>query len=203
MTDATRSPERTWPNWFNAGYAEALFTKRLWPLHGKPGLRFLQIGAFSGDASAWLLEHILTGQGSTLTDVDTWEGSPLDPGIAGIDFGAVHSYYNSRVAADPRVTIYEGTSDAFFDDLHLTRQETAYDFIYVDGAHDSEHVLRDAVNADRYLRQGGLIAFDDYLWGRHLADRPEVAIDAFRRCYTRRYQVLEEGLQVWVRKVAE
>ena len=200
VNDSTRSLERTWPNWFNAGYAEALFTQRLWPLRGKPGLRFLQLGAFSGDASAWLTEHILTGLGSTLTDVDTWTGDPLDPGTASIDFGAVRSHYRDRIVGDPRVLTYEGDTDAFFDGLIRSRWDKAYDFIYVDAAHDAEHVLRDAVNADRYLASGGLIAFDDYRWGAGREDRPAVAIDAFLRCYRRRYQVLEMDLQVWARK---
>ena len=60
----------TYPNWFEC-YADRYFKAHLTPLAGLPGLRFLQIGAFTGDASLWLLTNILTGPGSTLVDVDT------------------------------------------------------------------------------------------------------------------------------------
>ena len=52
------------------------------------------------------------------------------------------------------------------------------DFIYVDGSHESHQVLRDAVNAERALKPGGILAFDDYMWGGAARNIPRPAIDA-------------------------
>ena len=42
----------------------------------------------------------------------------------------------------------------------------AIDFIYVDGSHQAHDVLCDAILSFKLLRVGGIVCFDDYLWGR-------------------------------------
>lgn len=206
MTKTVASPgetARTWPDWFTAGYAEAAFTRHLHHLAGRDRLRFLQIGAYAGDASVWLADTILTGPHSMLVDVDTWRGSTDDPGTEAIDFTEVLDYYLARIEGRPNVTSYHGSSDHYFDMLRTTYARTRYDFVYIDGDHHPEQVLRDAVHADRHLKIGGLLAFDDYRWGEGvLRDRPAPAIEAFVRCYERRYELVEADLQVWVRRIA-
>ena len=174
------------PNWFE-GYASKNFAKYLTGLEGNA----LQIGAYTGDATVWLSENTKLN----LVDVDTWRGSN-EVAHATIDFEAVWEYYKSRSHA----TYYRGTSDEFFRNLDcslLYPQE--YDFIYIDGSHETEQVLRDAVNAEQHLKSGGLLAFDDYLWGTG-RNIPRPAIQAFIRCYELKFDVLEKGLQVWLRK---
>jgi hypothetical protein len=61
------------PKWFNS--VEHNFRNTLLKLKGKEDLVFLQIGAYTGDASTWLLDNILTDPTSFLVDVDTWAGS--------------------------------------------------------------------------------------------------------------------------------
>lgn len=185
---------RPGPDWFTGGYAEQAFARHLLPLAGQP-IQCLQIGAYCGDASVWMLENVLTEVGSWLVDVDTWGGS-AEIDHEAIDFAAVEEFHAERVKAYSRIGRFKGTSDAYFDMI-----PAPFDFIYIDGAHTSEQVLRDAVNADRYLKVGGLMAFDDYRWGGGARDVPAPAIDAFLRCYEQRYSVLEIDLQVWVRKV--
>ena len=58
-----------YPNWFEMT-AKGNFELQLLPLAGKFNLRFLQIGAFTGDATVWLVDNILTQGNSVLEDVD-------------------------------------------------------------------------------------------------------------------------------------
>lgn len=185
--------ERVWPDWFTGGYAEDAFRRHLLPLAGEP-LQCLQIGAYCGDASVWLLENVLTKVGGWLVDVDTWKGSnEIDH--AAIDFSSVEEFYIERMRQFSRVGKFTGTSDDYF-----SMGPAPFDFIYIDGSHESHQVLRDAVNAERFLKPGGLMAFDDYMWGGAARNIPRPAIDAFLRCYEEQIDVLEIGLQVWVRK---
>lgn len=201
----------SYPNWF-VQYAQGYFEKHLTPLAGREGLRFLQIGAFTGDASVWLLENVLTGKGSFLVDVDTWEGSD-EPEHAAFEWASVEAVYDQRTsdwqpaehnsgAVAAWLVKFKGTSEQFF--RTLTPDE--YDFIYIDGDHTAPGVLSDAVSAFRALKPGGLLAFDDYLWkpsdGSGDTHAPGIAIDAFLDCYRDRLQILAMGLQVWVRKLA-
>lgn len=183
------------PDWFTGGYAEAAFARHLLPVAGQENFHALQIGAYCGDASKWLLENVLTEFGAWLVDVDTWEGSrEADHGL--IDFSAVEDFYKDRMQEFRHVGRFKGTSDEYFALI-----PSPFDFIYIDGSHETEQVLRDAMNADQYLKVGGMIAFDDYRWGGGARDVPAPAIDAFIRCFENRYLVLEQDLQVWVRKV--
>lgn len=59
----------------------------------------------------------------------------------------------------------------------------SFDFIYVDGSHQSTDVIADAVLAFELVRSGGVIGFDDYSWREGVASDvircPKLAIDAF------------------------
>lgn len=203
--------ETAYPNWF-AHYAVRFFERHLSPLAGKRNLRFLQVGVFTGDASVWLLDNVLTGPGAQLVDVDTWEGSG-EPEHEGFDWRDVERVYRERI--EPlrqtlKVRPIKSTSRHFFETRWL-EQGGLFDFVYVDGDHTAPAVLEDAVNAFHHLKPGGLLAFDDYLWKPTAANgtvvedptkAPAVAIDAFTACYADRLEVLEAGLQVWLRKTA-
>lgn len=186
------------PNWF-APYAQPLFEKHLLPLAGRPRLRALQVGAFTGDASVWLLENVLTAPDSELVDVDTWKGSP-EPEHEAFDWPGVRDVYRSRTAKYPlhRHSVHEMTSAEFFED-----PRDWFDFIYIDGDHSPFGVLNDAVAAYRCLEVGGLLAFDDYPWiNPRTDDGPGVAVDAFAACYKGRLQLIQLGAQAWFRKLA-
>jgi predicted O-methyltransferase YrrM len=183
------------PTWFDQT-ARANFERLLLPTAGVEQ-RVLQIGAFRGDASAWLLENVLTHPDSRLRDVDTWEGSPGEAAHAPLDWDEVYGDYVTRVApwAD-RVAWYEMTSDEFF-----RLNDERFDFIYVDGCHEGPQVLQDGMNAMRCVKPGGLVAFDDYQWGHGLPPhlRPKEAIDAIISTYGTTIQVFHLGAQVWIR----
>ena len=202
-----------YPNWF-AHYAERYFewlTPQLGGgeirrMVGAP-LQLLQIGAFTGDASVWLLDHFPTAH---LTDVDTWAGSD-EAQHEPFDWADVEATYDEKMVDYPvdRHWKYKGTSRSFFRDEWDTG---AFDFIYIDGDHTAVGVLEDAVDAIPLLKVGGLIAFDDYLWesdDRDPLKSPRLAVDAIASIYGDRLERLDAhpwidppDLQVWFRKVA-
>jgi hypothetical protein len=183
------------PNWFvGQGYN---FEEQLTHLAGKPNLRFLQIGVFAGDASVWLLKHILTDKDSYLLDVDTWDGSD-ETEHDKIDFEKVYEYYKERMEPYPNVRSARNNSDNFF-----RNNKTEFDFIYIDGDHTSAQVARDAEGAWGLLKSSGILAFDDYLWGPGLKpeDTPKQAIDKFLKEHEGEYVQLVDSYQVWIRKL--
>ena len=82
-----------YPNWFVG--RQNNFELYLSSFAGKPDLKFLQLGAFTGDASVWMLDNILTDKSSILTDVDTWKGSDESEHKA-MDFTDVYNVYISK-----------------------------------------------------------------------------------------------------------
>lgn len=187
-----------YPNWF-AITAQDNFEKHLRPLAGQEDLRFLQLGVYTGDASLWLLQNILTGEGSRLTDVDTWQGSD-EEAHKEIDFADVFATYKAKVKGLP-VTSITSRTDNYLIRARAVHVAT-YDFIYVDADHTTVGVLLDAELSWQLLTIGGIMAFDDYNWGNalplHLRPRP--GIDLFLLHHEGEYELLEKNEQIWIRK---
>ena len=186
-----------YPNWF-AGIAKDCFEQYLEHFKGQPNLRFLQVGVFTGDASKWLLDNVLTDPTSRLDDVDTWQGSDEGAHHA-MDFSDVESVYDAKLSVYSTVFKHKMTSDDYF---HST--QTAYDFVYVDADHTADAAYKDGCNSWNQLKSNGILAFDDYLWGEGLPDQslaPRPGIDKFLEERNGQYHLLYKGAQVWIRKI--
>jgi predicted O-methyltransferase YrrM len=188
-----------YPNWFAA--SSSLFAMYLYPYKGEPNLKFLQIGTFTGGASVWLLDNVLTDVSSTLTDVDTWQGSPDESVHMQMDFEDVYATYKAKVKPYKNVHHVRTTSAEFFK----SQKPDTYDFIYIDGDHTAKATYEDGVGAWSCVAQKGIIAFDDYLWGVELEDQslaPKPGIDKFLEEHSGEYELVYQGHQVWIQKNA-
>jgi predicted O-methyltransferase YrrM len=183
------------PSWFSTT-AENHFTKYLQSYRDKPNLTFVQLGAFAGDASLWLLNNVLTNKNSFLHDIDTWEGSD-EHNVLDMDF--IETVYDARVNEFTNVKKYKETTQMFFASNYL---QTA-DFVYVDASHQYDDVIYDAEESWKILKTNGILAFDDYTWND--AGQPHAptrkAINKFLKDYTNQYKLLERSNQVWVQKL--
>ena len=110
--------------------------------------------------------------------------------------------HNISYFAD-QVTIKEGKSQDVLKGLN-----DKYDFIYIDGDHHASSVMEDAVLSFGLLKSGGIMIFDDYLWGVELANPdkinlniPKNAIDSFLHLYSNKLKVLHVDNQVVVEKL--
>ena len=59
------------------------------------------------------------------------------------------------------VYFYQGTSDEFFASGYLEKREMRLDFAFLDGMHLFEFLLRDFINAERFVTIDGTIALHD------------------------------------------
>ena len=188
----------SYPNWF-AQTAQNNFTTYLSEYAGKPNLRFLQLGAYTGDASVWLCNNILTDKDSILIDVDTWRGSD-EQDHSEMDFSDVERIYKEKVNNLSVVSIVSDTVE------YLIRQRNnfmeSYDFIYIDADHTAVSVLLDAELSWPLLKSGGIMAFDDYTWGRHLpaVKTPRPGILLFTDRHKAEIDTLVINDQYWIRK---
>jgi predicted O-methyltransferase YrrM len=164
--------------------------------------RMLQIGAYTGDATKWLAENIMSRfTNSELHDVDTWEGSP-EPEHEKLNWSIVERAYDekiSKLVVKDRIFKHKTSSDQFFSGLG---DKTKFDFIYVDGHHFAEYVARDAFNAFKHLNPNGIIAFDDYEYGKMLEPfaKPTPAIDFFLLAFENQLNVILSNYQIWIQK---
>jgi hypothetical protein len=185
-----------YPDWFSSN--TNVFKKFLNHYFDLPNLKFLQIGAYTGDASLWLLKNILINNSSILIDVDTWQGS--EEGIhKKFDWSDVESTYDKKVSDYTNIIKYKTTSTEYLSNC-LER----FDFIYIDGDHTADGVYSDAILSFPLLKDKGIMAFDDYLWHHESNNpilEPKNGIDKFLSEQKDSINTLHMGYQVWIEKV--
>ena len=192
-------PVADYPNWF-AEIAQANFEEFLLPEAGKPNLKYLQLGVFTGDASLWLLDNVLTGEGAYLTDVDTWQGALNEPIQEQMDFRDITNVYKSKTKGR-NVMAYISTTKSFLLETYNTDRQ--YDFIYVDAHHTSASAFLDSELSWPLLKRGGILAIDDYLWQHpdgNPIHAPKLGIEMFLDRHEGEFDLLAMNSQVWIKK---
>lgn len=182
----------------------------------KEKLRILEVGAFEGASTTWILDNLMSHPESSLTVIDSFAGgmehreeqqAPTPNGDSNGDqhnLASLESRFWSNVNKCRHVTKMRMIK-AFSDDaLMALRQERAgFDFIYIDASHVAVDVLHDAVLCWRMLQVHGTMVFDDYTWKGYNEEcyNPRVAILSFLRCAAPELRARETQSQMWVTKV--
>jgi predicted O-methyltransferase YrrM len=160
-------------------------------------INYLEIGTFHGANILSVANTYGLHNDSKLYCIDPWE-----------DYNDYQEYKNQQQ------TIYNSfinnvENSGFKDKIIINRgysnieipkfQDNFFDIIYVDGNHEPEYVLEDAVLSFRKLKIGGIMIFDDYGWGG--PDLTKKGIDGFLAGYHKRITYLGEiNTQVFIRK---
>ena len=183
-------------DWFTANIQS--WTHYLKEFKGKPNLRFLEIGSYQGMSSVWLLENILTDENSSITCIDTFEGSIEHHIYSKNELINLFDIFVHNVSTfKNKINIIRGKSQEV---LKLLNE--SFDFIYIDGDHTAVSVIEDAILSFSLLKKGGIMIFDDYEWlvMNNYIDNPKPAIDAFLEIYANKITLLYKDYQVIIKK---
>lgn len=160
--------------------------------------RILEIGSYEGQSICFLMELLGNQAPLEIYCLDTWEGGQEH---AGYDMSAVEHRFDQNIGEaiqstgqQHQVFKIKGDSSLGLASLLSQGKGNYFDMVYIDGSHETPDVFSDAALAYRLLRLGGLLIFDDYVWGGGVnADpimNPKMAIDSFLNCYQRKVQVI-------------
>ena len=185
-------------DWFS--WAPPVWTKLIPMLPER--MNFLEIGAYEGTATAWIVENMME-DGGKIISIDTWEGGEehVNGEMTGAHGRFIHNMELLMEKHPARsVVAYMGTSIKHLS--WLIDNHDPFDFVYIDGSHIAKDVLTDACMAWPLLRKDGIMVFDDYLWGdmsrpNHV---PKPAIDAFVNIFIEELKIVHVGYQFIVRK---
>jgi len=164
----------------------------------KPNLNFLEIGSFQGRSTVWLLENILTDENSSITCIDTFEGSIEHHIYSKNELINLFDIFVHNVSTfKNKINIIRGKSQEV---LKLLNE--SFDFIYIDGDHTAVSVIEDAILSFSLLKKVGIMIFDDYEWlvMNNYIDNPKPAIDAFLEIYANKITLLYKDYQVIIKK---
>ena len=160
-------------------------------------INYLEIGVFYGANLLSVANTYGLHPDSKLYGVDPWEDYNEYPEYkeeqSKIYDSFITNLQNSGV--QDKVVLHRGYSN-----LEIPKfQDEFFDIIYIDGNHEPEYVLEDAVLSFRKLKKEGIMIFDDYGWGG--PDLTKRGIDGFLNGYHKRITYLgEKDSQVFIRK---
>jgi predicted O-methyltransferase YrrM len=143
----------------------------------------MEIGTFHGCNVLSVAETYAKHPSSKLYCIDPWEDYNEYPEYQG-NQKTNYEIFLKNVARAPymeKINIHRGYSHIEVPKL----PDDFFDIIYIDGNHEPEYVMEDAVISIRKLKKGGILIFDDYDW-----DGPRLAIDSFKACYQKQLTII-------------
>lgn len=164
--------------------------------YNKP-IKYLEIGAFHGANLISVANTYCLHSESKLYCIDPWEDYIDYPEYKNEQESIYSSFIQNieKSGVKDKIIIHRGYSNIEIPKF----QDEFFDIIYIDGNHEPEYVLEDAVLSFRKLKKNGIMIFDDYGWGG--PDLTKKGIDGFLAGYHKRITYL--GLrdsQVFVKK---
>jgi predicted O-methyltransferase YrrM len=161
-------------------------------------IKYLEIGTFYGANLLSVANSYGLHNDSKLYCIDPWEDYKDYPEYKNEQPNIYNSFINNieKSGLKDKIVINRGYSNSELIKL----EDDFFDIIYVDGNHEPEYVLEDAVLSFRKLKIGGILIFDDYGWGG--PDLTKRGIDGFLSGYHKRIQILGgRESQVFVKKI--
>lgn len=175
-------------------------------LKGRNNLQVLEIGSFEGLSSRWFIDNILQDEGSSLCCIDTWNGS-AEHNSERFDIPGLYERFlhNMKEHIDSgKCTHIRGMSSDVLP--RLIAGGKTYDMVFIDGSHVSSDVAIDGILSYLLLKPGGVMVFDDYIWGlgdMQYKDIPYPSIDFIRNCFvsTGRLELIATGVMATFKKI--
>ena len=179
---------RIWQSWFRDHITAA-------PLEA------LEIGSWQGGSAAWLLDKVISTRGGRLTCIDTFEGSSEHAPIMASIGSRLEDIFDAnimRTGHGDKLRKLVGFSQV----LLPTLWGESFDFILVDGAHESKYVIQDAVFSWGLLRPGGFMLFDDlnFSFAQHPEQNTVRAIDFFLSVFADDLKVIDRRHQLLIQR---
>jgi hypothetical protein len=121
-------------------------------------IRYLEIGVLCGNNILSVEKLYASHEDSVLVCVDPWIDYNEYPEYK----GKITSYYDMFLENTEHISHKLDVRRNFSHEVLPTLEDNSFDIIYIDGNHESEYVLEDAVLSFRKLKVGGWLVFDDY-----------------------------------------
>lgn len=162
-------------------------------------INYLEIGVFKGMNLYSVSQVYGKHPESLLVCIDPW-----------CNYSDYIEYKDDNLQNEHYLTFLKHTQDIPKNKINISRglshekvpilKDNFFDIIYIDGNHNPEYVMEDAVLSFRKLKVGGYMIFDDYGWGGK--EVTQKGIDGFLMGYHNRIKILgQRNSQVFIQKV--
>jgi len=161
-------------------------------------INYLEIGTFYGANILSVAKTYGLHDNSKLYCIDPWEDYDDYPEYKNQQSSIYKTFITNieNSGVKDKIIINRGYSN-----LEIPKfKDDFFDIIYIDGNHEPEYVLEDAVLSFRKLKKNGIMIFDDYGWGG--PDLTQKGVDGFLSSYYKKIIYLgEKTTQVFIKKI--
>lgn len=157
---------------------------------------YLEIGCFEGLSSFYVLSQFKFVNAYFL---DIWDEPNKNSKSLTDDFNKVEKLFDVNLS---KFNFTKIKDDSVISMRKLLRKNMNFDFIYIDGSHNGEDILSDAIEAFKILKKGGLIFFDDFLqYELNRKIQSYVGIEKFLELYSNDLQIVFFQNNLVVKKI--
>ena len=118
---------------------------------------YLEVGCFEGLSSFFVLSEYKAVDATLL---DIWDMPNPNSKTLSHNFNSIEDTFDNNLS---RFNFTKIKDDSVVAMRKLFKQNKSFDFIYIDGSHNGEDILSDAIEAFKIVKKEGLIFFDDFL----------------------------------------
>jgi len=166
------------------------------PKNRNEKFNYLEIGCYEGLSSFYVLSEFKFVNAYFL---DIWDEPNKNSKSLTNDFGKVEKFFDENIS-EFNCTKIKG--DSVTSMRKLLRNNISFDFIYIDGSHNGEDILSDAIEAFKILNKGGFIFFDDFLqYEKNRKIQSYVGIEKFLELYSDDLQIVFFQNNLAVKKI--
>lgn len=160
-------------------------------------IRYLEIGAYYGaNVISFAQSHYAQHPTSEIHCIDPWVDYDDYDEYKGQQTSIFETFKRNLVnnKLEDKIRYHRG----FSSDMIPTFTDEYFDIIYIDGNHEPQYIVEDAVLSFRKLKKGGYMIFDDYGW----RDASK-GIDAFLSAYAKCIDIImpNHNTQVFIKKL--
>ena len=140
---------------------------------------YLEVGCYEGLSSFYVLSEYKSVNAFFL---DIWDMPNPNSKTLSHNFGLIEKTFDQNLSG---FDFKKMKDDSVISMRKLLKENVHFDFIYIDGSHNGEDILSDAIEAFKILKVNGLMFFDDFL--QHDDNRilqSYVGIDKFLSLYS-------------------
>ena len=140
---------------------------------------YLEVGCYEGLSSFYVLSEYKFVNAFFL---DLWDMPNPNSKTLSHNFGLIEKAFDQNLSG---FNFKKIKNDSVISMRKLLKDNVHFDFIYIDGSHNGEDILSDAIEAFKILKVNGLMFFDDFL--QHDDNRilqSYVGIDKFLSLYS-------------------
>tara|TARA_B100002052_G_C15875465_1_gene596746 strand:+ start:543 stop:1223 length:681 start_codon:yes stop_codon:yes gene_type:complete len=118
---------------------------------------YLEVGCYEGLSSFYVLSEYKSVNAFFL---DIWDMPNPNSKSLSRNFGLIEKVFDQNLSG---FHFKKMKDDSVISMRRLLKENVHFDFIYIDGSHNGEDILSDAIEAFKILKVNGLIFFDDFL----------------------------------------